>query len=828
MAKFWRILFSLLLLGACAIWGGLAYVLHEYGSDLPDSRQLADYEPPVTTRVYAGDGRLLSEYAMEKRVFMPLAALPLQVTQAFLSAEDKSFYQHSGLDFMGIIRAIVINLRHYGTHHKPMGASTITQQVAKNFLLTSELSLERKIKEAILASRIENMFLKDHILELYLNEIYLGFSSYGVAAAAIHYFHKSLEELSVAEAAFLAALPKAPNNYHPLRHPIAARERRDWVLDRMAEDGHITAEESVRAQSEPLIVPNRAATEVGRSNDHLAEEVRRLLRERYGEYTLYKGGLHVRTTLDPEWQMLAEQTLRSGLIKYDRRHGWRGSLSRIQVETGWIRRLYKVRRPIGLPAEWALAVVLALDTTRAAIGLLDGRTGVVPLSELTWARPWQAEQTLGPPIQTVGDVLGIGDIVAVEALWSTIGYDNPVKTIYSLCQVPQVEGALVALDPHTGRILAMVGGFSYSRSEFNRATQALRQPGSAFKPFVYLAALDNGYTPSQIVLDAPFVVAQGLTLPKWKPQNYDGGYLGPMTLRLGIEQSRNLVTARLAQAIGMPIIADYARRFGIADRLPQGLAMSLGAAETTVLRLTGAYAMLVNGGKQIQPTFIDRIQNRSGHTIYRHDHRLCTNCRARYWNIQPMPVVPDTRTQVTDPLSAYQMVSLLQGAVQYGTGRNVAAVGRPLAGKTGTSNDNMDAWFVGFSPDLVVGVFVGFDEPRSLGLRETGSSVAAPIFRDFMQAALAGRLATDFRMPAGIRLVRVSHATGIPAPVDNQDVIVEAFKPGTVPESRGHTTVLSMEEIRLLEPLGDSGNIALPPAPDTDSLLFLPETGNLH
>ena len=818
MTRFLLILLNCLL-GTLSFVLGLAYVLHKYSHDLPDSHQLANYEPSVTTRVYAGDGSLLSEYAMEKRIFTPLAILPLQISQAFLSAEDKAFYQHSGLDFMGIIRALAINIRHYGKKHKPMGASTITQQVAKNFLLTSEVSLERKLKEALLAFRIEKMFLKQHILELYLNEIYLGFSSYGVTAASMNYFNKSLDELTVAETAFLAALPKAPNHYHPLRNPIAARERRDWVLDRMAEDGHLTAEEALLAQREPLIVRDRAETAQIGSSGHVVEDVRRLLIERYGEYPLYNGGLHVRTTLDPKLQALAEKTLRHGLITYDRRHGWRGGISHISVSPGWVRRLCDVHRPVEVPAEWTLAVVLALDATRAAIGLLDGRTGVLPLSELLWARSWKAEQTLGPPVRTVSDVLSIGDVVAVEQLCPEVGDSQHSIPLYGLRQVPQVEGALVALHPHTGRVLSMVGGFAYKRSTFNRATRAFRQPGSAFKPFVYIAALDNGYTPSKTVFDAPFVIDQGSALPKWKPQNHDGDYLGLMTLRLGIEKSRNLVTVRLAQAIGMPTITDYAKRFGIVEHQQMGLAMSLGATETTVLRLTSAYAMLANGGKQIQPTFIDRIQNRSGRTVHTHGNRICTNCRTCVWGKQPIPVLPDTRTQITDPLSAYQMILLLQGAIQHGTGRNVAVRDRSLAGKTGTSNDNMDAWFVGFSPDLVVGVFVGFDEPRSLGLKETGSSVAAPIFRAFVEAALAGRRVTDFHMPAGIRLVRVSHVTGIPTSAETQDVdvILEAFKPGTVPENG--STLLG--ERALLPNPSNFGDITL--TPDIESPSLVPE-----
>ncbi|MEO5373425.1 MAG: penicillin-binding protein 1A [Alphaproteobacteria bacterium] len=783
MTRFFINLLSVLFLGAVVAVAGVLYVFYQFGRGLPDYRFLADYQPPVMTRIYAGDGRLVAEYAVEKRVFVPLDAMSKRVVTAFLSAEDKAFYTHKGVDFMGVARAMLINLRNYGSNHRPMGASTITQQVAKNFLLSSEASFDRKIKEAILAFRIERTFTKNRILELYLNEIYLGFGSYGVTAAAMNYFNKSLDELSIAETAFLAALPKAPNNYNPLRSPDAARERRDWVIGRMAEDGHITEEEATAARAEPLLVRDRSATEFVKGGENFVEDVRRELLQRYGEGALYRGGLQVRTTLDPELQVKAEKALRAGLIAYDRRHGWRGPITRILGGAGWASRLAEVPRPVGLLEEWDLAVVLGTDGAGADIGLGGGTGGVIPLSELRWARPWLPEQHLGPAVKTVGDVLKVGDVIAVQRLdLDEKGVRLPAGT-YGLRQLPQIEGALVALDPHTGRVLAMVGGFAYGRSEFNRASQALRQPGSAFKPFVYLAALDNGYTPSSVMLDAPFVVDQGPGLPKWKPQNYGHDFLGPTTLRVGIEKSRNLMTVRLAQAVGMDKVADYAERFGVVERLPRMLSMSLGAGETTVLRLTGAYAMLVNGGKRILPTLIDRIQDRTGHTIYRHDVRNCERCRETFWTGQAMPEIPDEREQITDPMSAYQMVSILQGVVQHGTGRKVAEVGKPLAGKTGTSNDSNDAWFVGFSPDLAVGVFVGFDEPRSLGDKETGGAVAAPIFRDFMMEALAGHPATPFRIPPGMRLVRVDHNSGRPAGFGDRDVIIEAFKPDSIPDT---------------------------------------------
>lgn len=780
------ILFFIVLLSGTSV----LYMLYEYSRDLPDYHQLADYEPPVTTRIYAKDGHLLAEYATERRTFVPLSAMPQRVAKAFLSAEDKSFYQHAGLDLLGIFRAIFVNVKNYGTNHKPMGASTITQQVAKNFLLTNEVSLDRKIKEAILAIRIEHTLSKSRILELYLNEIYLGSGSYGVAAAAMNYFNKSLDELTIGETAFLAALPKAPNNYHPLRNPIAARERRDWVINRMAEDGYITTAEAKTAQNELITLHSRAATEFIKGSDHFSEDVRRLLIERYGECALYEGGLHVRATLDPELQKVADRTLRHGLIEYDRRHGWRGAIGHVAVGLDWVKRLHEVPQPSGLPDEWLLSVILTLNNSRAEIGLPSGRIGVLPLSELKWARSWKADQTLGKPVKFPSDVLGIGDVVMVELLSKEGFLEKGHTNVYGLRQIPQIEGALVALESNTGRVLAMAGGFSYERSEFNRATQALRQPGSAFKPFVYLAALESGYTPSSIIMDAPCIIDQGPGLPKWKPQNYDGNYMGPTTLRLGIEKSRNLVTVRLAQAIGVPIISDYARRFGLIDEhnsLLSGLAMSLGAVETTVLKLTGAYAMLANGGKRIRLTLIDRIQDRNGHTIYRHDDRLCSDCQEKNWYTQPVPTIQDNREQIATPLSTYQIVSLLQGVVQYGTGRSVSEIRKALAGKTGTSNDSMDTWFVGFSPDLAVGVFIGFDEPRSLGQKETGGNVAAPVFRDFMREALLNKPTVEFHIPTGIRLVRVHHATGLPASDNNPGVILEAFKPGTIPKEHSNS-----------------------------------------
>ncbi|MGH6946256.1 MAG: penicillin-binding protein 1A [Kiloniellales bacterium] len=760
---------------------GVLYVFYHYGRNLPDYKALATYEPPTMTRVHAGDGRLLAEYAIEKRVFVPIEAMPKRVVNAFLSAEDKTFYEHPGIDFTGVLRAVATNLANLGTERRPVGASTITQQVAKNFLLTNEVSLARKVKEAILAFRIEQAFTKDRILELYLNEIYLGFGSYGVAAAALNYFDKSLDELTISEAAFLAALPKAPNNYHPINQRDAAIGRRNWVIGRMLEDGHIDLEEARAATAEPLEIRRRAPTEVARA-DYFAEAVRREVVRLFGETNLYKGGLSIRTTLDPRLQEIADRSLRAGLIAYDRRHGWRGPLTHRSTEGDWLALLIDVPPPPGLPEAWRLALVLGVGDSWAKIGLADGTEGEIPLAELKWARPWLEGEETGPAVKEPADVLKVGNVVLVESVTADAeGTDYPADT-YALRQMPAIQGALVALDPHTGRVLAMSGGFSFEQSEFNRATQAMRQPGSAFKPFVYLAALEHGFTPATVVMDAPFVIDQGPGLGKWKPSNYSEKFYGPAPIRVGIEKSRNLMTVRLAENIGMEAIVDVAKRFNIVDEMPSVLSMSLGAAETTLLRLTAAYAELVNGGKRITPTVIDRIQERHGQTIYRHDQRFCEDCQVDDWYGQKPPELPDIRDQLTDPASAYQIVSMLQGVVERGTGVRIKSVGRPLAGKTGTTNDSQDAWFIGFSPDLAVGVFAGFDEPRSLGKREQGASVAVPIFRDFMAEALEGQPAIPFRIPPGIRLVRVNAATGRLARPGDSNVILEAFKPGTIPE----------------------------------------------
>ena len=778
-------LFVLIFLSAGAVLSGLLAVFWIWGQDLPDYSQLAKYEPPVATRVYAGNGAFLAEFATQKRLFVPVKAMPPQLLHAFLSAEDKSFFTHPGVDPVALVRASLTNLAALGTGRRPIGASTITQQVAKNFLLSNELSFDRKIKEAILAIRMERAFSKQQILALYLNEIYLGYGSYGVAAAALNYFDKALDQLELHEMAYLAALPKAPSNYHPARRTKAALGRRNWVLRQMQENGYITAEQTALAESKSLGVKKASGSD--RANaPYFTEEVRRELAETYGTKALYEGGLSVRTTIDPQLQMKAERALREGLEALDRRQGWRGPLARLDPAKPVDVQLQLLTEK--LPENRFAALVTKVDDQQVQI-YVQGRTAVIPFTLASWAYPpRRADGTRPPKITSLKQVLTVDDIVIVQrpAEAPDLTTDGVVfaSDVFALGQRPLVEGAIVALDPHTGRLLALTGGYDFRVSEFNRATQAKRQPGSAFKPFVYLAALDQGYAPTTRILDAPLVVDQGTGKPKWKPANYTKRFYGPSIMRVGIEKSRNLMTARLAMAVGMPIVQDYAKRFGINEDLPPFLSMSLGAGETTLLKLTSAYGQLVNGGKQIDVSLIDRIQDRFGQTLKRHDKRDCSACDAPAgWDNQPVPEINDLRAQLTDPASAYQMVSMLEGVIKRGTGRRIADSGLVVAGKTGTTNDNTNAWFIGFSPDLVAGVYVGYDIPRPLGKRETGSTAAVPIFKQFIMDALEDKPLIPFRRPGGITLVPVHAETGERVLPDHEMAVMEVFKPGQRPKS---------------------------------------------
>ena len=776
------ILVSLLFLWIVAATAAVLWVFWTYGKDLPDYHQLAKYEPPVATRIHAGNGALIAEHATEKRVFMPVEAMPPRLIQAFLSAEDKAFYSHFGVDPRALFRAVVTNAMNYGTGRRPIGASTITQQVMKNFLLTNEVSIDRKIKEAILSFRMERAFTKDQILALYLNEIYLGMGSYGVAAAALNYFDKSLDQLTLEEMAYLAALPKAPANYHPIRKTRAATIRRDWVLGEMKQNGFITEDEARRARAMPLQIARQSGFDSAEA-PYFAEEVRREVVSRFGEDMLYAGGLSVRTTLDPELQHAARMALQRGLEALDRRQGWRGALGS-HTGDGDLNDLIAKHQATMLEDHYA-ALVTEVTKDQAQIYVNGGR-GRIPFQLAFWAYPPRGEDGVRPqPLNDLRDALAIGDIIMVQPPEGTPdlirdGF-KPQPGDYALSQRPSVEGAIVALDPHTGRLLAMSGGYNYLDSEFNRAVQALRQPGSAFKPFVYLAALDQGYNPTTRILDAPLVVDQGPGKPKWKPANYTRRFYGPSIMRVGIEKSRNLMTARLAMNLGMDQIGDYARKFGLNENLPPFLSMSLGAGETTLLRLTVAYGMLVNGGKKITPSLIDRVQDRHGKTIYRHDGRSCDACQSGAGMGGEIPDLGDPREQLTSPASAFQMVSMLEGVIKRGTGRRISKLNLTLAGKTGTTNDNTNGWFIGFTPDLAVGVFVGYDTPRQLGKRETGSTVAVPIFGDFIAAAQAGRPVIPFRRPGGVTIIPVNAETGERVMPGDEKAIYEVFKPGQRP-----------------------------------------------
>ena len=800
--------------------GALVYVIWDVAKGLPDYKQLASYEPPVMTRIHAADGSLLAEYADERRLFVPINSVPKRLIQAYISAEDKTFYTHGGLDWRGIaaagIRYVQVKLTGKG---QIVGASTITQQVAKNFLLNNEQTIERKLREAIIVQRIEAAFSKDQILELYLNEIFLGLNSYGIAAASLNYFGKSLTELSLDEMAYLAALPKGPNNYHPFKHKDRAIERRNWVLLQMLDNDYITQAEYDEAIKKPLVVNPRPFGAQLFAAESFAEEVRRELSQMYGKDKLGKGGLSVRTTLDPKLQIYARQALARGLIAFDRKRGFRGPVKKMEVQGDWGLLLDKPRAPADV-APWRLAVVTEVNEQQAAIGLQpkllpDGKpeaareTGVVPVALMGWARAYVDGKKLGPKIEKATDVLAVGDVIYVAP--------SSDEGQWHLVQMPDVEGALIAMDPHTGRVLSLVGGFSYGNSQFNRAVQAMRQPGSSFKPIAYAAALDNGYTPSSVVLDAPveYNMPNGEV---WKPKNYQDKFFGPSTLRRGIEQSRNVMTVRLADDLGMTKIVDLAQRLGLYDKMPLQLSMALGAGETTLMKMTTAYSIFANGGKKVQATLIDRVQDRYGRTIFRFDKRDCSFCQQEtYSENSAEPELMDVREQVMSPYTAYQITSMMEGVVQRGTGKKLQIVGKPVAGKTGTSNEEKDAWFIGYTPDLAVGVYVGYDNPKPMGKGRTGGELAAPIVADFMRLALREQPATPFRVPRAIELIPIDANTGQRAVFGDEGVILEAFKPGEEPAD---STKIIGEDLAAVssESIYGAGQQLVPPADSEQSV----------
>jgi len=747
---------------------------------LPSLTDLQNYQPPVTSRVHAGDGALVAEFAREQRVYVPIEQIPDHVKNAFVAVEDARFFEHSGLDYAGIARAMLSNVGRVLTGQRPQGASTITQQVAGNMLTGRAAECEggiaglfcalyTKVREALVAQRIERVLDKDRILELYLNEIYLGNRAYGVAAAALNYFNKPLSELTVSEAAYLAILPKGPANYQLPRHRERAIDRRNYAIGRMLERGYITAEQAEEARAADLVTVDRLSGDQFVAASHFVEEIRRQVQAQYGEDALYDGGLSIRSTLDTRLQLAAARALRAGLEAYDRRHEWRGPIARGDASGDVAEQLREAPRPPTL-SNWIRAMVTG--TANGAITVRDenGATGRLTNDDAQWAAQGARRNR--------ERALSRGAIVYVQ---------RGQSGRYTLKQIPEIQGALVAMDPHTGRVLAMVGGYSFEDADgLNRATQANRQPGSAFKPIVYAAALDwadspqGPITPSTLIDDGPLAIEAG-DGTNWSPENYSREYYGPTTLRRGLEFSRNAMTARVAYEMGAERVLQYGQRLGIYDeRTPAVFSLALGAGETTLMRMTTAYGMFVNGGRRIRPILIDRIQDRTGATVFRRDQRECPNCTAE-WRRQQPPRLPDAREQVIDPVTAYQIVSMTEGVVQRGTATVVNELGYPLGGKTGTTNDYKDAWFIGYSPDLVVGVWAGFDQPRNMGEGETGGRIAAPIFRDFMREALRDTPPTPFRIPAGVRLVRVDYTTGLLPTAASTQTILEAFRPGSEP-----------------------------------------------
>ncbi len=797
----WKFLLWTFLAGvALAVIMIIAFMLWmaALGRTVPSVEKLSEYNPPVTSRVHAGDGTLIYEFADEHRVFIPYEAIPEHVIHAFVSAEDKNFFTHGGVDYLGMTRGVINSIRNRISGSGGLqGGSTITQQVAKNMLLTRDQTIVRKAKEAIVSWRMEKAFSKEHIIELYLNEIYLGGRSYGVGSAALNYFNKSLPELDLSEAAVLASLPKFPGRVNPYTNPERVLQRRNYVLNRMVDDGYITVEQAAEAKAKPLTTTKRLYGPEYAAATYFVQELRKQLIDLYGEEELEQGGLSIRTTIDTKLQLAAQEALQIGLETYDRRHEYRGPLKSLDPNDGdLMEQLQAVTRPGGY-GTWERALVSRVTENGASLILDDGQTSSIPAEDTEWANTFVRENG------RTG--LRAGDVILAEVSRQAMSPEESIPTREGnpdeegeaaepvlpimvpvgqakLKQIPELEGAIVALDPHTGRVLAMMGGYSFFKSPFNRVTQAQRQPGSSFKPFVYGAALERGYTPSVRILDSPYVYYDEATGDVWKPENYaEGQSYGEVTMRVALEKSYNQVTARVATDIGMEAVSEFAERFGVYDRLPPYPAMSLGSGETSPWRLSKAYAAFVNGGKEVTPTLLDRVQDRRGVTLFKHDQRACDDCAAETWNGQAPPILPDDRKQLVDPIIAYQIVHMLEGVVERGTGRRARRVGKPLAGKTGTTNDYVDALFFGFSPDLVVGIWTGFDAPRTLGDGEGGGSVAGVVFTEFMERALAEEPSLPFRIPPGVRLVSVDARTGELPTFDSQEIILEAFRPGTEP-----------------------------------------------
>ena len=740
---------SLLLLSLVTV----LIVLWTFSNSIPDYRFLKNYKPPVSSKMYSGEGDLVADFSKEKRIFVPYDAIPKNVINSFLSAEDKNFFSHPGVDAKGLMRAIINNIENIINSKRLEGASTITQQVAKNFLLTNEVSINRKIKEAILAFRIERALTKERILELYLNQIYLGSGAYGVAAASLEYFDKSIKELNYNEAALLAALPKAPSKYNPYRNKELAKFRRDLVLNNLNENNFISQKKYAQFKDSPIEL-KKTKKVFFEDSQYYIEDVRKKIIDQLTYEKVYKQGYNINTPINLELQKIVTQSLRNGLLAYDKRKGWRGPLKNIEYTDNWLEKIekkFRLEKSIG----WQLAIVKQVNQFNTIIETEKNISGTIEYKDISWTK------------KDFKDLLKIGDIIYVKKI---------DKNYFSLEQLPKINGGAVVMDPFTGRVLALSGGFSFKNSEFNRATQALRQPGSAFKPFVYALALANKYTPSSLVLDAPLVLDQGVDLKKWKPENYGKKFYGPSTLRVGLEKSRNLMTVRIAQNLGMDKITQFSKDIGIYEKPEELLSISLGSAETTLINLTSAYSSFVNGGKLVSPILIDRIQDGEGITIINNENRRCKDCESVSFTGKNFPKIEDNYKQILSPQTAYQVTSLLQGVVERGTGKKLKKLGLNLAGKTGTTNDNTDAWFIGFTSNLVIGVYVGMDNPEPLGKFETGSKAALPIFEEFVKKAVKKVDARPFKVPENITLMVVDPNTGNKAKFNSKNTIIESYK----------------------------------------------------
>ena len=786
--SFFGFIFTYATLGAIFAFVAIGGVLWIYGRDLPSHESLAQYTPPTISRIYSAEGRMIDEFAQERRLYAPSEEIPDLIKHAFISAEDKNFYTHQGFDPRGMIAAFVEAVQSRGGSLR--GASTIPQQVVKNFLLSSDRSVERKIKELILSVRLENTLSKEKILELYLNEIFLGQNSYGVAAAAQTYFNKTLSEVDVHEAAFLASLPQAPGRYHPVRAKERVTSRRNFVLKEMYENGYISQSQMEAGQAEPLKSVQNGDFEPFRSQipprDYFTDEIRRQLSAEQGQEDFFTGGYTVRATVDPDMQVAAASALRTQLERYDRDQGvWRGTGQTLEAEVlsdeaAWRDALAAVEVPRDVEG-WYPAVVLSVGDTHAKIGIEgipndeDGHW--IPPEDVTWARKDLGEGELGPRARVAGDLLAAGEVVLVRAVVDDAGN----FTRWTLRQIPELQGGFVAMDVNTGRVIAMQGGFSYQHSSFNRATQATRQPGSSFKPFVYAAALDSGFTPATIIIDAPIEVDTGDGI--WRPKNASNRFYGPAPLRTGIEQSRNLMTVRLAQEVGMYTIARYAERFGVYNDMQPFLANSLGAEETTLYRMTAAYAMFANGGERVEPTLVDRVQDRFGRSVYKHDRRICEDCDNPNLADGRGPEITSNRERVMNAITAYQLTSMMKGVVDRGTAASTINLPVPVAGKTGTTNDARDVWFVGFTSNIVAGCYIGYDQPRSLGRGASGGGMCGPVFQRFMSKAIAEYGGGPFKVPPGGNFIKIDRYSGqrLPDSASGAYVVAEYFREGEEP-----------------------------------------------